>query len=73
MTFLVKVVRGKNIGIRMEFRQHYRRGSQGFLFIELVRTGLQTRLQTRLSEKIDFFKRPNNISSHPNDVTYNKK
>jgi hypothetical protein len=40
------------------------------LFIELVWTGLQTRLQTRLSEKIEFFKRPDNLSSRPNDGTF---
>jgi hypothetical protein len=37
MAFLVNVVQTK-------FRRHYKRGSREFLLIELVRTGLQTRL-----------------------------
>jgi hypothetical protein len=36
------------------------------LFIELVRTGLQT----RLSKKIEFFERPDGLSSHPNNCTF---
>ena len=66
MTFLVKVIRRKNIGVRMKFRRHCRRGSQKFLFIELIRTGLQT----RLFGKIEFFERPNDLSSCPNGGTF---
>jgi hypothetical protein len=32
--------------------------------------GLQTRLQMRLFEKIEFFKQPDGLSSYPNDGTF---
>jgi hypothetical protein len=70
MTLLVNIIRGKNIGIRTKFRRHCRRGSQEFLFIELVRTSLQTRLQTRLFGKIEFFERSDGLSSRPNNSTF---
>jgi hypothetical protein len=63
MAFLVNIVRTK-------FRWHCRRGSREFLFIELVRTGLQTRLQTRLSEKIEFFERLDGLSFRPSGGTF---
>jgi hypothetical protein len=66
MTFLVKVVKRKNIGVWTEFIRHYIRGSQEFLFIELIQTGLQT----RLSKKIEFFEHPNDISSRPDNGTF---
>ena len=70
MTFLVKFVRWKNIGVWMEFRRHCRLGSREFLFIDLVRMGLQMRLQTRLSGKIEFFERPDGLSSCLNGGTF---
>ena len=70
MIFLEKVITRKNIGVRMEFRWHCRWGSRKFLFIKLVQTGLQMRLQTRLSGKIEFFERLGNLSSRLNGGTF---
>jgi hypothetical protein len=39
------------------------------LFIELVQTGLQTRLQTRISGKIEFFEHSDGLSSRPDDLS----